>query len=316
MCSREDVSVEQKRHRIKVIYNPQANHGRNAHLADDLRRLTAELGGADWSSTQHPGHAVELAAQTARSGYERILSVGGDGTLHEIMNGLMQADPRQRPVLGIVPVGSGNDFVRGTAMFDTPTHAVERSFDGTCEKPIDVGYVRLNGGAPQYWVNVVGIGFDASVTLHSKRLAWLPGKLMYFVAAVLTIVVSYDAPAMRVSIDGRETAQRVQMLTIGNGPREGGSFITTPAAVVDDGRLDYTMFDPVSRAMMVRLIPEVMRGTHGRFRQAHVGTFTTLALTADRPLPIHSDGEMIATAVDNVRQVEVGIAPAAIRLVC
>jgi diacylglycerol kinase family enzyme len=116
-------------------------------------------------------------------------------------------------------------------------------------------------------------------------------------------------------IDGVQRVQSSQMLTIGNGPREGGGFITTPSAKVDDGLLDYVIFDPVSRAMMVRLIPEVMRGTHGRAKQVHMGTFKTMQLMSEQPMLIHTDGELVAVDSDNVRKLEVSVVPAALQLV-
>ena len=301
--------------RVKVIYNPKANHARNTQLADELRQLTTKRGGVDWSTTEYAGHAAELSMQAARAGYDLLLSVGGDGTLHEVINGLMQVEPDMRPSVGIVPAGSGNDFVRGTNRDLTPVLAINRAFDADDVKSMDVGYARFDDGSAQYWENVLGIGFDAAVNLHSMHLGWLPGKAMYFVAAVETIIKNYDAPMLELIIDGHLSRQHVQMLTIGNGPREGGSFITTPASKIDDGLLDYAMFDPVSRPMMVRLIPEVMRGTHGRFKQVHLGTCSTISLTADRPLLVHTDGEMVATTQSNVRKIEIGIKPAAIKLV-
>jgi YegS/Rv2252/BmrU family lipid kinase len=309
--------VEQAKqpYKVRAIYNPQANRTRNTALVETLRKLTSQLGGADWVRTVNPGHATELAARSAREGYGCVISVGGDGTLHEIVNGLMQIEPDRRPALGIIPIGSGNDYVRGSAATLAPAKAIEHVFDGGPGRVVDVGYTRINGGERKYWINVLGIGFDAAVTLHSNRISRLHGKAMYFTAALRTIVASYDAPAIEMEIDGRRITQRVQMLTIGNGPREGGGFITTPASKVDDGLLDYAMFEPVSRAMMVRLIPEVMRGTHGRFKQVSMGTFIGMSLKADRSLLIHTDGEMVALAQDDAREVEVGVIPAALKLV-
>lgn len=301
--------------RIKVIYNPKANRGRNAQLAEALHRLTDKLGGADWTTTEHPGHASELAQTAAQAGYERVISMGGDGTLHEILNGLMRVERDMRPALAIVPVGSGNDFIRGVSVKLSPARALEHAFENGGEKPIDIGYMRLNDQPARYWGNVLGIGFDAAVTQQSKRMNRLGGKLMYFVAAVRTIIENYNAMAFEMEIDGVKLLQRSQMLTVGNGPREGGGFITTPEAKVDDGLLDYVMFDPVSRPVMVRLIPEVMQGRHARARQVHMGTFKVMRLSADRPLLMHTDGELIAVEPDNIRTVEIGVVPAALRFV-
>jgi diacylglycerol kinase (ATP) len=300
--------------KIKVIFNPQANRGRNTQLAKELYQLVKKLGGADWVVTEYPGHATELAVQAAQADFECVISIGGDGTIHEIMNGLMCVDQGTRPALAIVPVGSGNDFIRGVATRLAPALALEQVFESYHTIPIDIGQMRLNDQAVQYWTNVVGIGFDAAVTQESKRTK-LTGKMMYFVAAVRTIISNFKALDFVMEIDGVQRVQSSQMLTIGNGPREGGGFITTPSSKVDDGLLDYVIFDPVSRVMMVRLIPEVMRGTHGRAKQVHMGTFKTMQLMSKQPMLIHTDGELVAVDSDNVRKLEISVVPAALQLV-
>ena len=95
--------------KIKLILNPTANHGRSLQQAADLRSLLANHN-ADWSGTEYPGHATELTRQAGEQGYDLVVAVGGDGTVHEVVNGLMQVAPESRPALGIVPLGSGNDF--------------------------------------------------------------------------------------------------------------------------------------------------------------------------------------------------------------
>jgi diacylglycerol kinase (ATP) len=301
--------------KIKVIFNPQANRGRNLQLAEELHQLTNKLGGADWVVTEHPGHAIDLAAQAARAGYERVISVGGDGTIQEIINGLMCVEMAARPALAIVPVGSGNDFIRGVTIKPTPAQAIERAFESRHAKAIDIGRMRLNDGPTRYWINVVGIGFDAAVTKQSKHTR-VTGKMMYFVSAVRTIIANYNALTFEMELDGEVRHQRSQMLTIGNGTREGGGFITNPGAKVDDGLLDFVVFEPVSRAVMVRMIPEVMRGTHGKVKKiVHMGTFKTMKLVSEQPMPIHTDGELAAIEADNIHKLEVQIVPAALKLV-
>jgi YegS/Rv2252/BmrU family lipid kinase len=304
--------------RVKVIFNPKANRGHNGSIAAILRQYTQETqrsGYTDWAQTDRAGHAAELALAAAQQGYGCVVAVGGDGTVHEVINGLMQCEAAQRPALGIVPIGSGNDLVRGAAMTAEPIRALEHAFGDDHLQAMDVGYIRLASQPTVYWANVVGIGFDAAVTRQSQRMRRIRGQAMYFIAAVRTIIENYDAPALSLRIDDMALSQHVQMLTVGNGTREGGGFVTTPSARINDGRLDYALFSPVSRAMMVRLIPEVMRGTHGRFSVVRMGTFKTMQLEADRPLLVHSDGEMLTEVADNVRTLEIGVMPSALRLV-
>jgi len=111
-------------HKTKLIINPNANMGSAWRIAADLRSIVEEFGGADWSGTVYPTHAIELAKQAAQDGYEMIIAVGGDGTVHEIINGIMQVPAQKRPRVGVVPLGSGNDFAYAVGMKTDPFEAL------------------------------------------------------------------------------------------------------------------------------------------------------------------------------------------------
>jgi diacylglycerol kinase (ATP) len=302
-------------HSIRMIYNPQADRGRSYQMAGDLHQLSNEWGGADWIGTEYPGHAGELALAAAQAGYETVVALGGDGTVHEVVNGLMQADSPRRPRLGVVPIGSGNDFAGGVGIVRDPASAMERIYKGGQPKPVDVGRVKDGTGRAEYWCNVLGIGFDAAINIHSRGIPLLHGFWMYFAATLLTILLKYERPQIDLEIDGKKSSQRFLMLTLGNGTREGGGFRTTPDALMDDGWLDYLLVDPISRLRMMRLIPEVMQGTQGRFPEVHLGRFHTLHLTSDLALPIEADGEMFAPYAADVREVSVETLPQALQVI-
>lgn len=301
--------------KAKLILNPQANHGRAYEIAGDLRHLADDLGSAEWVGTDYPGHAAQLAREAALAGFDPVVAVGGDGTLHEVVNGLMLVEAARRPRLGVVPLGSGNDFVGGAGFETRPLPALQRILTNPSERRIDVGWVQDESGRKEYWDNTVGIGFDAAVNIQSRRVTRVHGFMMYLLSVIKVILENYDAPRMEVELDGTSFTQELLMFTVGNGPREGGGFITTPAAKTDDGELDYAYIRKVSRLMMIRLIPEVMNGRHGRFKPVRIGRFHTLRICADRALPIHTDGEMFASYEANVRCVEIGIVPGALRAV-
>ena len=284
-------------------------------MVGDLHQLSSEWGGADWVGTVYPGHAEELALAAAQAGYETVVALGGDGTVHEIVNGLMQVDASRRPRLGVVPIGSGNDFAGGIGVLRNPSAAMGRIFKDGQVKPIDVGNVKDASGRVEYWCNVLGIGFDAAINIHSRSVPLLHGFWMYFGATLLTILLRYERPKIELDIDGKKTSSRFLMLTLGNGTREGGGFRTTPDAKMDDGWLDYLLVDPISRLRMMRLIPEVMQGTHGRFSEVHLGRFHTLHLTSDLALPIEADGEMFAPYAADIREVSVEILPHALQVI-
>jgi len=301
--------------KVKMIFNPQADRGRTGRVAHDLRQLAEQLGGADWIHTEHPGHATSIALQAGEDGFDPIVAVGGDGTVHEVVNGLMRLEPNRRPRLGIVPIGSGNDFVGGVGAIRDPLQALRGIFSSHREMVLDVGILRDDKGRSEYWVNVVGIGFDAAVNLQARNVAWAHGFLMYLLAVIRVIIQNYEAAQMEIQLDEQTLRREVLMFTVGNGPREGGGFLTTPAAKYDDGVLDFATVARVSRLMMFRLIPEVMRGTHGRFKAVTIGRLHHLQLHADRALPVHLDGETFAAYEADVRGLEVGLVPGALRLI-
>ena len=230
------------------------------------------------------------------------------------MNGLMQIPETRRPVLGIVPVGSGNDFGHGIKASTTPTEALNRAINGE-PATVDLGLMTDGHGRREYFDNTLGIGFGAMVTIRSHRLPLLRGFLMYLTSVLQTILLDHNPIAMQIETDTDRWTQKVIYLVICNGPREGGGFLIAPEAKIDDGLLNYAMITDVSRLMMFRIVPEVMKGTHGRFKEVKMGVCKKFSLTADRPLYIHTDGEIFSGPGTNVRQVTFEILPNALKVV-
>ena len=301
------------KHKAKLILNPNANQGRAFHAAADLRTLVEEFGGADWSGTVYPTHATELALQAAEAGYELVIAAGGDGTIHEIINGLMQAPAESRPRLGVIPLGSGNDFSHAIGLDNRPSYAVRQIFTGQ-PKRVDLGKMVDGHGQCEYWDNAIGIGFDTIVTIRSRNVPVVRGFLIYLIAVIQTIMLDNDAPRITFRSDLEEWEEEMMMLVLCNGGREGGGFIVSPQARPDDGVFHYAGIRRVSRPMMFRLVPEVMKGTHGRFRQTRLGEFHKLELHSDRPLYIHTDGEIYSGFGMDVRNLSVEILPGAIEV--
>ena len=300
--------------RVKLIFNPHADRGRAWDIASSLQTIIEHHGGASWASSEYPTHATELAEQAALEGYDVIAALGGDGTVHEIVNGLMRVPAENRPTLAAVPLGSGNDFSSNVGVEQDVDIAMERVFHGEV-KTIDLGQISDATGRTEYWDNTLGIGFDASATIHSRQITRLQGFLMYLWAVILTILRNHDAPLMKIITDEETIEQNVLMLVLCNGPREGGGFFIAPGALLDDGVLNYAMVESVSRPMMLRLVPEVMRGTHGRFKQVRLGQFRELRLTSERPITIHTDGEVFAGFSSNVQDIHVKILPGELKVI-
>ena len=300
--------------RVKVILNPMADMGNAWKVADDLRPLINEYGNADWSGTVYPTHATELARQAGEQGYDMVIAMGGDGTIHEVVNGLMQLPEARRPILGVVPVGSGNDFAHAIGIPMESDHALDHALK---KEPsvVDLGLMTDEHGRKEYFDNTIGIGFDTVVTIHAHRMPLLRGFLVYLAAVLQTIFLNHEPIKMKIEADGKQWEQSNLMVTVCNGPREGGGFMVAPEARVDDGLFHYAMVVNVSRLMMLRIVPEVMNGTHGKFKEVTLGSCKKMNITADRPLYIHADGEIYTSFGSNLRQLTFEILPNALKVV-
>jgi diacylglycerol kinase (ATP) len=300
--------------KVKLIFNSTADMGQAWRIANDLRPIVADYGLADWSGTVYPTHATELACQAGEQGYDMVIAIGGDGTVHEVVNGLMQVPEKKRPIFGIVPVGSGNDFAHSIGLPTKPDIALVHALRGK-PQPVDLGLLSDETGRKEYFDNTLGIGFDAVVTIRSHKLPVVRGFLMYLTAVIQTIILNFNPTQLHVETDTETWDMSTLMLTLCNGPREGGGFLVAPKACNDDGLLEYASIRKVSRLMMFRLVPEVMKGTHGRFKQVRTGTFHKMTLSSDRALYIHADGEIYTGFSTDIRKLSLEVVPGAIQVV-
>jgi YegS/Rv2252/BmrU family lipid kinase len=300
-------------HPILLVFNPMADRGRTGQKASDLRALIERHGGADWQATEYPAHASEVAASAGQHGYHTVAALGGDGTVHEVVNGLMRCPPESRPRLGIVPLGSGNDFAQGVGVELHPEKAVECVFTGQ-PRTVDVALIRDATGRSEYWDNTCGIGFDAAVNIRSRKIKRLQGFLMYLAATLQGIAFNFEAPHLKVQYDGGALDQPIMMLTLGNGRQQGGGFIITPEAKLDDGLLDFIYIHQISQLRMLQLLPMVMKGTHLKEPDVSSARSARLVVDSDRALPIHIDGELFAPYEADVRHVEIEVVPRALQV--
>jgi YegS/Rv2252/BmrU family lipid kinase len=268
-----------------------------------------------WRETRHPHHATELAQAAGDGGHDLIIALGGDGLVHEIVNGLMTLPDSVRPALGVVPIGSGNDFAHAIGISGRPEDILARLLQSENFRRVDIGRMTDESGRAVFFDNTLGMGFDTTVTIRSHRLPVIKGFLMYLTAVIQTILLNHECPSLVLETDNGRWEGAAHMLAFCNGPREGGGFLLSPDSRNDDGTMEYIAVTRLSRLLMFRLISEFMQGTHRRFPQIHMGTFKRLTLTSDRPLQIHADGEVIADFSSATRRIEVTILPQALQVV-
>jgi diacylglycerol kinase (ATP) len=300
--------------KVKLIFNATADKGQAWQIANDLRPIIANYGHADWSGTVYPTHATELACQAGDQGYDMVIAIGGDGTVHEVINGLMQVPKGKRPILGIVPIGSGNDFAHAVSLPEKPDLALVHALSGEPQL-VDLGLFFDETGRKEYFDNTLGIGFDAVVTIRSHKLPVVRGFMMYLTAVIQTIILNFNPMFLHVTTDSETWDISTLMLTLCNGSREGGGFQVAPQARNDDGLLEYATIRKVSRLMMLRLVPEVMKGTHGRFKQVRMGTCSKMTISSDRALYIHAEREIFSGFNTDIHSLSIDIVPGAIQII-
>jgi YegS/Rv2252/BmrU family lipid kinase len=311
--------------RFKFILNPQADRGHMGGITTTLEQLVeghAHAARGDqvelaWVMTERPRHAADLAQQAADDGYDVVVAVGGDGTVHEIVNGLLRVDADRRPVLGILPVGSGNDFAYNTGVPARLEEATRCLFT-ECVRTLDVGTITDGKGRTEYWDNTIGIGFSGAVNIAVREIRGLRGFLLYLVGVLQTIL--FKPPALKAVLKRDESLAEerwVSMVSLCNGPREGGGFPVAPNAKMDDGLITYTIMNRLNRAQMLYFLPIVMNAKHlNHPTYFEEGTVTRFCIEADRAMAIHADGEVFGPWEADIRQIEVAVVPAALHILC
>ena len=269
-----------------VILNPAAGRGAARRVESIVARAFRAQGWAvDVVRTEGPGHAQVLAAQAVRQGAKHVVAVGGDGTVHEVANGLLGGNTDA--ALGVVPIGSGNDFAKLLGLFGhDPLHAVARLVTARSRR-FDAGRV-----AGEWFVNSVGFGFAPAVVKTRNRMQHLRGFLSYLVPVVQTFF-QFEPMVFDVTAAGFHERGYMMMIEVCNGTTSGGSYRFAPDADPADGKLDVCLIRRVSLPRFLVAIPRVMRGTHVKMREvALIKTAKLVVRSPEQPLMLHVDGEL------------------------
>jgi YegS/Rv2252/BmrU family lipid kinase len=297
---------------MKIILNPVSGRGHGARVEPKLRRvLEAEGLDFDLVRTSERWHAAELAEQAVADGFELVVAAGGDGTTHEVVNGLMAAsDGGEAGTLGIIPIGSGSDFAHAAGV---PTDLGEACglLAHDQSRVVDVGRITLQGHPSRYFDNTVGIGFDGVVTVEAQKVKHLRGMALYLPVVLKTVFLSFKAPQVTIEYDDQEMALSALMVVVANGPREGGSFLVAPDAELDDGLLDLCIASEVGRLGMLGLIPHVMQGSHVGREPITMARARRVTISSPDDLVVHADGEVLCT---DGKRVECEILPQRLRV--
>jgi len=274
---------------ISLFLNPAAGRGRAKNMGAPIVAEFRDHGiSVNLIESVAERDLEEKIHRAASRGARTIIVAGGDGSVHEAVNGVLNAGTDS--ALGIIPIGTGNDFAKAIHLspdWHKATHAIAMKIrDNTPARKIDVG--KMNG---RYFANGAGIGFDAKINNIARKNRWPIGDLVYLLAVLEGLWDGVITPTVKIRSADYVYDGPVTLANISNGPWGGGMFHIAPMAEVDDGFLDLIIADPMSRARIVRLIPNLIRGSHiGKpgVRHFQVDNFT---LSSTEPLPNHLDGE-------------------------
>jgi diacylglycerol kinase (ATP) len=282
-----------------VIYNPTAGKGAAAQRIPETEGLLRARGiDYDLRVTQGVWHAAELARDAGKAGYQVVVAAGGDGTVNEVVNGLMLARERgdRAPTLAVLSMGRGNDFSYGADVPGELGACVEVLATGTV-RPMDVG--RVSGGdypEGRYFANGIGVGFDTIVGLEAAKLTHVHGFMAYVIGALRTFVMYPAAPEMRFEHDAGVIQKRSHEISIMNGKRMGGTFFMAPHGINHDGLFDFFMSDKLTRRDMIALMIRITKGTQEGHPKVETGRSSRFAISsAEGGLVVHADGETICT---------------------
>ncbi len=278
--------------KVLLIANPVAQNGKGAEAAERATSilLPTLADSFEFAFTESLGHAVDLASQAAA--FDTVIALGGDGVIHEVANGLMQIPGPHRPALGVLPVGSGNDYARSLGM----SFKVDRACDQLLKsmaRPVDVGYV--NG---QWFIETLSFGLDAAIaldTMERRTRTGRTGTILYMESGFDQIVNHLDALDYTMRIDGGEPVSGQSItFAVQIGPYYGGGFKVCPDAHLDDDAFDVCIaHPPITRLKGVYVFLRAKSGGHTNMKMMEMFQAKSLEISFSEVPPAQIDGERI-----------------------
>lgn len=281
---------------ITIICNRSSGRGGVAksqpEVANHLRERELEH---EFVYTEYAGHATDIARDAIKSGSRFLAAMGGDGTVHEVVNGMIEDDKPINPeaVFGVVAAGTGSDFIKTFGIPATPSHAVAH-LDGPESFTIDIGKITYQNDGKEtirYFANIAEVGLGAEVVARAARLPRWLGPTVYFFAFWLTMR-KHRVANVSVDLVDRKYEGYMNNLVVANGQFFGGGMKIAPKAAPTDGVLD-VQIEHARRREALALIPKVYKGEHVPHPDIEEAKRVRLGIESDRPLLIEADGEVL-----------------------
>ena len=281
-----------------LVVNSRAGKG---GVAKSLPELESHLRQRDLEyevrTTEGPGHASVLAREALEEGKRFVVAVGGDGTIHEVVNGMIRDDKPVLPdaVLGVVAAGTGCDFIKTFGIPAMPGHAAAH-LDGPESFPIDIGkitYQQDGETVTRYFANIAEVGIGAAVVAKAAKLPRFLGPTVYFFAFWMELR-RHRIAQVKVDLVDRVYDGYMNNLVVANGQFFGGGMKVAPKAAPTDGLLDIQI-EHARKREAIAIMPKIYKGTHVPHPDIEEAKRVRISIEADRPLPIEADGEVLGT---------------------
>ncbi|MBN2029240.1 diacylglycerol kinase family lipid kinase [bacterium] len=278
--------------KILLVYNPHAAHKRARKMLpavqDQFVQRKIDL---DLRLTEYPGHAVQIVREAPLKQYDGVVAAGGDGTLFEVVNGYFQNRSKDRIPIGVLPIGTGNAFVRDLYFDESNWKKAIDVIGKKKPKKVDVGRFQTNDRS-DYYLNILGLGFVADVTQTAQRFK-IFGNIAY-TFGVFYQTLLLKSHRLKIEIDGTSYERENIFVEISN-TRYTSNFLMAPHARIDDGLLDVTLLGKLSRRRLLRSFPKIFTGEHIYLDEVETFQAKKVHITTDVTKVLTPDGELVGT---------------------
>lgn len=290
-----------------VIINPNAGKtSKKNHISKIEKLLNKYSFRFELFITENYQHALYLSKDLVISGYRKIIAVGGDGTINEVVNGIMNSKLNNEVVLGLIPSGSGNDFVRTVKISRNYEKAI-KTIKENFRRLIDVGMLNK-----QYFINTLGIGFDAKIAKSANKIKFVGGILKYLLA-LFENLKNLETYNLAIKTDDDLFRNETILISIGNGKFSGGGFPLTPNASPFDSKADVCLVSKISKFELIKSLLMVLRSKHENHPAVKIFQSKEIEVKSDRNVDIYLDGEI--PQLTNYRRFSIKILPKRINLI-
>ncbi|HET6478213.1 MAG TPA: diacylglycerol kinase family protein [Dehalococcoidales bacterium] len=280
----------------RLIVNPAAGAGKTArkwpHIMARLQSIDLRF---DYDITEAPGHARELAKDAVARGYELVVSVGGDGTINEVVNGLYDTGSIADVRFGIIGTGTGGDYIRTIGIPRAPLEACQ-CLKEPRKVTVDVGvveYLSDDETVRRLFVNFAGMGFDAEVVKATTQKYKTLNATVSYLAGLLSSLLFYKNKTVTLNVDGEAIQEKVCTVLVSNGKYGGGGMFAAPEADISDGLLDVLIIGDLSKPDLLWSLPRVYRGTHLTHPKVTLKKVREIEIRSGDSVSLQADGELL-----------------------